>query len=83
MTTMINIKVAPRRMLSGSEAATYCGLPAKRFHALCNCQPVAMPHGQKLYDIVDLDGWLDSLKVNAPDSDNAIVGKLGNDNRAA
>ena len=36
-----------------------------------------MPHGQNLYDIKDLDAWLDGLKNNALDSDDAIIGKLG------
>ena len=38
-----------------------------------------MPHGQKLYDIKDLDSWLDGIKNKALHSDDTIIGKLGND----
>jgi hypothetical protein len=73
----LNIKVTPRRMLSSGEAATYCGIPAKSFINSCGMHPVKMPNGKTLYDIRDLDTWLDSLKSEAPDSDDAIVGRLG------
>ena len=81
MTTMLNIRVAPRRMLSLREAADYCGIPPKKFPALTGIAPLAMPHSEKLYDIKDLDAWLDGIKNNALDSDDAIIGKLGNDSR--
>ena len=74
--TILNIRVAPRRMLSPREAADYCGIPPKKF-AITGIAHVAMPHGQNLYDIKDLDAWLDGLKNNALDSDDAIIGKLG------
>lgn len=82
MTTILNIRVAPRRMLSLREAGDYCGIPAKRLPAITGIAPVEMPQGEKLYDIKDLDAWLDDLKNNALDSNAAILGRLGNDTRA-
>ena len=76
MATIVTINAPPRRMLTAKEAAIYCGVPATKFQALCSCSPIKMPSGQNIYDIKDLDAWLDSLKTNAPDSDDAIVGRL-------
>ncbi|MDF8353211.1 hypothetical protein [Ensifer adhaerens] len=76
-TATLNLKVSPRRMLSLKEAAEYCGLTAKRFPAECRVLPVAMPSGIRLYDMRDLDGWLDALKDGGVDSDDEILGKLG------
>jgi hypothetical protein len=72
----LNIKIAPRRMLSAGEAASYCGLPLKRFPTECNVTPVAMPGGRKLYDIRELDTWLDALKGGAGENDNEILDRL-------
>lgn len=71
----LNIKVAPRRMLNSKEAAEYCGLPSKRFPIACQVAPVCMPDGAKLYDMRDLDRWIDALKDGAT-SDDDIIGKL-------
>jgi len=76
MTTLLNIKVAPRRMLTKQEAAIYCGVALTRFDAHCSCSPVAVPGGHKMYDIKDLDRWLDSLKAPGADSDESILGRL-------
>lgn len=76
MTAMLSIRIAPRRMLSLREAAEYCGMTAKKF-PVTGISAVAMPHGEKLYDIKDLDAWLDGIKNSALDSDDAIIGKLG------
>ena len=73
----LNIKVSPRRMLTGREAAEYCGLPFKRFQLECTVTPVEMPGGAKLYDMRDLDEWIDGLKSEIPSDDDAILGRLG------
>lgn len=73
----LNVKITPRRMLKPSEAAEYCGLPAKRFPNICGVPPVAMPSGERLYDKHDLDNWIEALKHGAADSDDDIIGKLG------
>lgn len=73
----LNIKVSPRRMLSPREAAEYCGLTVKKFPAECRVPPVDMPSGTRLYDMRDLDSWIDGMKAGATDSDDDIIGKLG------
>lgn len=75
--TTLNIKVLPRRMLQAREAAEYCGIPTKRFVAECTVSPVAMPHGAKLYDMQDLDTWIDSLKSGQACSDDDLIRQLG------
>ncbi|WP_292674990.1 hypothetical protein [Mesorhizobium sp.] len=73
----LNIKVSPRRMLGAREAAEYCGIAAKRFPVECAVTPVAMPSGVKLYDMRDLDAWIDSLKSGDATGDDELIGKLG------
>lgn len=75
-TANLNIRVVPRRMLSAKEAAEYCGLAAKGFEKRCGVAPVAMPAGEHLYDMRDLDSWIDALKTGGADSDDDILGKL-------
>ena len=64
-------------MLTIREAADYCGLTTKKFQHLCKVSPVQFPDADLRYDMRDLDGWLDSLKADAPDDDDDIIGKLG------
>lgn len=65
-------------MLTKREAAAYCGVPISRFPVAVSVKPVAMPHGKSLYDIRDLDEWLDRLKTGEPnDDDEDILSKLG------
>lgn len=64
-------------MLSAGEAAEYVGLPVKRLKMDCPVLPVAMPGGRTLYDLRDLDTWLDTLKDSAADCDDAILERLG------
>lgn len=75
-TANLNIRLAPRRMLSVREAADYCGVAAKGFEKKCGVAPVAMPTGGHRYDLRDLDTWIDSLKAGGADSDDDILGKL-------
>ncbi|MER9712855.1 hypothetical protein [Mesorhizobium sp. M0220] len=70
----LNLRVAPRRMLSEREAAAYCGIPAKRIAAAV--PPIVMPGGAKLYDMHDCDAWLDGLKGGDVAADDDILGKL-------
>lgn len=73
----LNIKVSPRRMLRTNEAADYCGISLKRFPMECTVVPVAMPNGVKLYDIQDLDAWIDSLKCGSSADDDSLLERLG------
>lgn len=73
----LNLRVSPRRMLRAAEAADYCGRPVKRFRAECPVTPVTFPSGDQLYDMQDLDRWIDSLKGGAPDNADDIIDRLG------
>lgn len=74
---ILSLQVQPYRMLKKGEAAAYCGVPASRFELLCSVPAVAYPDGSRLWDVRDLDSWVDSLKTGAADSDDAILEKLG------
>ena len=74
----VQINVVPKRLLKKSEAASYCGRSVKRFEAEAPFPPVAMPNGDRLYDVRDCDKWIDGLKMGAADSDaDNIVARLG------
>jgi len=62
--------------LNEREAAEYCGTPARRFPAVVDVRPVAMPDGRKLYDMQDLDHWIDGLKAGNSDDDDGILERL-------
>ncbi len=68
----LNLRVSPRRMLSTKEAAEYCGRPLKRFSLECAVRPVAFPNGDNLYDMRDLDAWIDGLKGVQNDVDDIV-----------
>lgn len=74
---MLNIRVIHPRMLSLKMASDYLGIPQKRFCSTCPVVPVAMPGDVKLYDIRDLDKWLDDIKGGLDSTDDDIIGKLG------
>lgn len=74
---MLNIRVIQPRMLSLKMAADYLGIPQKRFPVTCPVTPVAMPGDVKLYDVRDLDKWLDELKSGLGDDDDDIINRLG------
>ena len=74
---MLNLQVQPYRMLKRADAAAYCGVAAARFETLCPVAAVAYPDGSRLWDVRDLDAWVDSLKVGATDTDDAILQRLG------
>lgn len=71
----LNIIAIQRRMLSQSEAAMYCGLPAKKFPVICTVPPTEIG-GRKLFDKKQLDCWLDELASGELDSDDAVLGRL-------
>lgn len=57
----LNISVTEKRMMNEAEAASYCGLPAKHFKAVCPVNQVILG-GRKVYDKRDLDQWIDTEK---------------------
>jgi hypothetical protein len=74
----LNLKVTPRRMVSDREAAEYCGRSLAKFRAACPVAPVEFPDGARLFDLRDLDVWLDGLKgASLSASADDILAKLG------
>ena len=72
----LNLRVSPRRMLTAREAAEYCGVPVKRLGFDCGVVPIEMPSGRLMYDMRDLDGWIDGVKAGQLELHDDIVGKL-------
>jgi hypothetical protein len=74
---ILNLRVTPRRMLPAREAAEYIGISAKKLAVVCPVAPIEMPDGSRLYDMRDLDAWIDGLKSGDPTGDEEILGRLG------
>jgi hypothetical protein len=72
----INLRIQPYRLLTKAEAAHYCRRPAKRFAAECPVRPVEMGNGDQLWDVRDLDNWIDSLKAGPSLDTSSIVDRL-------
>ena len=64
-------------MLKKLDAAAYCGLTPAGFERNCKAVPVKYPDGTKLWDVRDLDAWLDALKTGQADTDDDILNQLG------
>jgi len=76
-TATLNLRVQPYRLLTKTEAAHYCRRPLKTFDQQCPVAPVVMPNGDKLWDVHDLDRWIDSLKGPAANaSQEAYLARL-------
>jgi hypothetical protein len=69
------IRIQPQRLFSKAEAAHYCRRSPTKFEAECPVSPVIMPGGDKLWDVRDLDNWIDGLKVTVSTADE-ILAKL-------
>ncbi len=75
--TTLNIAVIPKRMLTKTEAAAYCGLAVKRFEIECPVRPIQFENGDIRYDVRDLDAWLDGLKSGHEESHvESIIDRL-------
>ena len=74
-TATLNLSIVAKRMLTKVEAARYCGLPVRRFEVECPVRPVCVGH-RDLWDIRDLDLWLDGLKETEDSSVESIVARL-------
>ena len=72
----LKIAITPKRMLTQSEAAHHCGRPVKRFAVECPVAPVVFPNGDRRFDVRDLDGWIDSFKVDAVGTADDILARL-------
>jgi hypothetical protein len=72
----INLRVQPFRLLTKGEAAHYCRRSVKKFESQCPVSPIEMADGDRLWDVRDLDHWIDSLKNGSGDETDAIVSRL-------
>lgn len=69
----LNLHVAPYRLFSKAEAAHYCRSSPAKFEAQCPVTPVVMPGGDRLWDVRDLDRWIDGLKNEHAGHDDIIA----------
>jgi hypothetical protein len=74
--TTLNLRVQPYRLLTKLEAAHYCRRSAKKFETQCPVRPIKMVDGDLLWDVQDLDKWIDSLKSSDGNDADAIVARL-------
>ena len=72
----VNLRVQPFRLLKRVDAAHYCARSAKTFETQCPVRPITMANGDVLWDVYDLDAWIDGLKAGAS-SDDKIIALLG------
>lgn len=63
------------RLLTQSQAATYCGICAEVFKRACPVKPVNLLERIPRYDRQALDRWIDSLNNIRPiDTDDDLAG---------
>ena len=75
--TTLNLRIQPNRLLTKAEAAQYCRRSKKKFEVQCPVAPIEMPDGDQLWDVQDLDKWIDSLKSdNSDGTADLIVARL-------
>lgn len=75
-TTTLSLRVQPYRLLTKAEAAHYCRRTVKKFEAQCPVAPVRMADGDLLWDVQDLDRWIESLKSGKLDDAEEALGRL-------
>jgi hypothetical protein len=73
----LNLRVQPYRLLTKAEAAHYCRRSVKKFETQCPIRPVEMADGDRLWDVQDLDRWIDGLKTGAMDEAEQALARLG------
>jgi hypothetical protein len=67
----INLRIQPFRLLTKTDAAHYCRRPLKKFDVECPVRPIEMANGDHLWDVRDLDIWIDGLKAGTKDEATA------------
>lgn len=72
----LNLTIQPYRMLMKTEAAAYCGLSTSSFVITCPVKAVLLPGGNRLWDVQDLDQWIDHLKDGCKPSDDDLLNQL-------
>ena len=69
--------VRPVRLLTKGHAAAYCCRTISRFTVECPVRPLIMKNGDHLYDIRDLDDWIDGMKNGGQEDEaEAALSKL-------
>lgn len=68
-------EVKYKRFLNENEAADYAGMSLTEFRRECEITPIARAQGRKVWDVVELDRWLDPKKA-APANHDAILARL-------
>jgi hypothetical protein len=60
----------PKRLLTRTEAAGYCGMSLTTFDSVCPVRPIAFGSDRRLkrYDVQALNLWIDRLSLPAPAS---------------
>ena len=72
-----SVTITPRRLLTAKEAADYCGITQKQLRFQTGIAPVALPNSKQLFDIRDLDRFIESCKSpSAALSDDDILARL-------
>lgn len=53
------------RLLTKTQAASYCGLSPATFGGVCPVKPIALGDGVRMhrYDVRDIDNWIDGFKA--------------------
>ena len=56
----------PLRLVTKTQAATYCGLSTQTFGSMCPVRAIALGHGVRMerYDLRAIDAWIDSLAAH-------------------
>lgn len=62
-----------KRFLTEKEAATYGGFTLTEFRRECPIIPIARAQGRKVWDVREIDHWLDGAKTTDHDS---IIARL-------
>lgn len=75
-TANVFLAVVSKRMLTKREAAVYCGRSVREFVNECPAAPIGFPNGDELFDLHDLDNWLNGLKSRTDDTEK-IIRRLG------
>jgi hypothetical protein len=74
--TTVNLRVAPYRLFTKAEAAHYCRRSPAKFEARCPIAPIVMVDGDRLWDVIDLDRWIDGLKTGKSSDAGEIIERL-------
>ncbi|KFG66725.1 hypothetical protein JH26_25575 [Microvirga sp. BSC39] len=72
----LNLRVQPYRLLTKTEAAHYCRRSVRKFEVQCPIPPLKMADGDLLWDVQDLDRWIDGLKTGSLDEADQALARL-------